>query len=154
MDLHKPFFHIKGDELTLVHHETGAQTPLGSFSDRVKDPRKTLFFTIHLGSPMFMGPHQLRSRILPTEELEIRIRVARTLGSFTITKTEGCQQNRVEDLLLISAATENPKEILALAEEFRALGTIESVGVSHKGIYQKVTPWVDHDFLLQAWGIS
>lgn len=63
-----------------------------------------------------------------------------SLDSFTITRTEGCHQNRVEDLLLISAATENPKEILALAEEFRDLGTIESVGVSHKGICQKVTP--------------
>ena len=140
-------YQVVEGELLLVNSATGEATSLGPFAPRLRDPRKRLLFTVHLGSP---SP---RARLSPTEALEIRFRAAKRFASFTITEAEGCFRNQTEDTLLISVATDQYDEVLGLAKDLRVLFRQDGIGVSHNGIYQRVTAWSDPEFLLRAWGL-
>ena len=139
---------VENGDLLLVRCTDGEQTPLGPLVPRLRDPRTRRLFTLHLGC------RPPRARLLPTEALEVRLRAANRFPSFTITEAESYFKNQNEDALLISIASDQPAEVLALAEELRRHLGQEGVGVSHKGIYQRVTAWSDHDFILRAWGID
>ena len=128
--------------------ETGERTSLGPLAPRLRDPRRCLLFTVHVGSP---SP---RARFSPTEKLEIRSRAAKHFPAFTITEAESCICNQSEDTLLITVATVQPSEVLGLAKDLLTLLQQDGIGVSHKGIYQRVTAWSDPDFLLKAWDCS
>jgi hypothetical protein len=135
-------------ELLLANGATGEATSLGPFAPRVRDPRKRRLFTVHVGAP------EPRARFSPTETLEIRLRAAKRFASFTITETEGCYRNQTEDVLLISFATEQYDEVLDLAKDLLVLLRLDGIGVSHHGIYQRVTAWSEPEFLLKAFGLA
>jgi len=144
----KLVYFVDAGELVQVGCEDGEQTPLGRFADHLRDPRHCRLFTIYLGSP---SP---RARLLPTEELGIRIRVARYFESFTLSKAEGFFQGNAEDTLLISAATDDPARVIELATELLKYTRQKGVGVSYNDIYQRVTSWSDPEFLLRAWKLE
>jgi hypothetical protein len=141
-------YHVSEGELRLANGETGQATSLGPFAPRVRDPRKRLLFTVHVGSP---SP---RARFSPTEELEVRLRAAQRFPGFTISEAEGCFRNQTEDVLLITVTTDRPEEVLGLAKDLRTHLRQDGIGVSHHGIYQRVTAWSDPGFLLRAWGVE
>ena len=141
-------FHVNNSDLFLVNCETEEKTSLGPFAPRIRDPRQRRVFTLHVGS------RHPRSSFLATEHLEIRIRAAKRFSSFTISVAEACFQNQNEEVILITMATDHPMEVLGLAKDLRALLDQDGIGVSHNGIFQRVTAWSDPDFLLRAWGLT
>lgn len=146
--LQEAIYQVEEGALFLVNCETGKRTRLGPFAERLRNPRENLLFTIHLGSP---AP---RARLLPTEELGIRMRTAQFFDSFTIIRAEGLSRSQSEDTHLISAATRDPAKVVKLALELMQFTAQEGVGISHNGIYQRVTEWSDWEFLLRVWGFT
>lgn len=141
-------YRVADGELTLVACADGDTTSLGPFGPRLRDPRNQRWFTVHVGC------RQPRARLLPTEALEVRIRAGSRFPKFTVTGGERHDRNQAEDLLLISVVTDQPSEVLALAEELRRHLDQDDVGVSHNGVYQRVAAWSDHEFILSAWGLG
>lgn len=141
-------FHAEGGELSLINCESKTKSALGSFATRLRDPRSQRLFTVHVGAP---SP---RARFLSTEALEIRLRAAKRFSSFTITEAEAHHGSQNEDAILITVATDQPREVLGLAKDLRKLLYQDGIGISHNGIYQRVTAWSDPDFLLRAWGLT
>jgi hypothetical protein len=140
--------HAEAGELVLVNCEKGKRTPLGSFAERVRDPRALREFRVDVGGP------QPRARLQPTEELEIRLKLAGRFDAFSIIPTESFVRSQSGDGLVIGIFTHKPVEVIDVAKDLCRLLGLESVGVSFGGIHQRVREWTDPEFLLRVWKLK
>jgi hypothetical protein len=141
-------FNIGDNQLTLISADGKERAQLGLWSERIRDPRKRILFSIYLGS-------RSPATILSREERDgIFSRIAEVFPSFTVLEASGHFRHDDEQTLVIQVATENPKLVLQLAHELRSYMAQEGVGVLCNGIYQRVREWTDDRLILQSWGIT
>lgn len=139
-------YQVKGDQLTLISADGKKRVNLGKWSERVRDPRNMVHFSIYLGS------RSPAARLDTGERHGVIIRVGALFPSFTLLNAEGYFRSSAEDTLVIQVATDKPERVLQVAHELRCFLCQEGVGVLCRGIYQRVRYWTDDRMLLQAWG--
>lgn len=141
-------FHIGDNQLTLISADGSERVQLGLWSERIRDPRKRILFSIYLGS---RSPATILSR---EERDDIFSRIAEVFPSFTVLEASGHFRHDDEQTLVIQVASENPELVLQLAHELRCYMEQEGVGVLCNGIYQRVREWTDDRLILQSWGLT
>ena len=139
-------YQVKDDRLTLISADGKKRVNLGKWSERVRDPRNMVHFSIYLGS------RSPAARLDTGERHGVIIRVGALFPSFTLLNAEGYFRSSAEDTLVIQVATDKPERVLQVAHELRCFLCQEGVGVLCRGIYQRVRYWTDDRMILQAWG--
>ena len=135
------------DAVELCDLKRGGRCMVGAPGNFIRDPRAIKYFTLFVGSP---AGH---NRLDPLEYAGVCTRTGAYFPGFTIQRAEGCFQSRFEDTVLIHIATREPQKLLALAHELRCFLNQIGVGISHKGIYQRVCDWSDDSLILESFGL-
>ncbi len=141
-------YYIGDNQLTLISADGSERAQLGLWSERVRDPRKRILFSIYLGS------RSPATTLSPDECEGIFARISEVFPSFTVLEASGHFRHESEQTLVIQVATENTKLVLELAHELRSYMEQEGVGVLCNGVYQRVREWTDDRLILQSWGIT
>ena len=141
-------YHVANKQLTLVSAEGSERAQLGLWSERIRDPRKRILFSIDLGS------RSPATTLSPEEREGVFARIAEVFPSFTVMEASGHFRHEHEQTLVIQIATEKPKLVLNLAHELLDYMAQEGVGVLCNGIYQRVRAWTDDRLILQSWGLT
>lgn len=138
-------YQVKEDQLTLISADGKKRVSLGKWSERVRDPRNMVQFSIYLGS------RSPAAKLDAGERYGVITRIGALFPSFTLMDAEGYFRTKSEDTLVIQIATDKPERVLQVAHELRCFLNQEGVGVLCRGIYQRVRDWTDDRMLLQAW---
>ncbi len=139
-------FHVLNDELTLVSADGKDRDALGSWKDRIFDPRKRFVFSIHVGC------RAETAKIEDSDRRKIISLIEDKFPSFSIFDGEGHFNSHAEETVIINIATDQPEIILSLSHELRLALNQDGIGIQCRGIYQRVTIWSDDRMLLNAWG--
>lgn len=140
-------FHVVNDQLSLVSVDGKFRQELGSWKDRIRDPRRIFSFDIHVGS---------RSDSAAISEVDRQMiidLVKNNFSSFNIINSVGYFRSNIEESIIINISTDQPRQVLLLSHELRSHLAQEGIGVQCRGIYQRVTSWSDDQMLLDAWGV-
>ena len=140
-------YHVSGNSLTLISADGQKRTKLGSWKDRIRDPRNCIHFSIFVGSRNSAAITELDAG----DRYGIIARVGAMFSSFTITDAEGYFRHNPENIRVIHVATDQPDRVLKVAHELRSFLDQEGVGILCRGIYQRVTAWSDDRMILRAW---
>jgi hypothetical protein len=141
-------FHFTDGRIDLVDCKSGASQALDHPSARIRDPRDVRHFEIFIGSPGGSG------KMGPMEYTGVCTRTGALFPGFTMQRTEGCFRSKFEDALLIHIGTREPHKVIALAHKLRCFLNQDGVGISHNGIYQRITDWTDNALILEAFGFT
>jgi hypothetical protein len=132
-------FAFHGEDIEFIECRSGERGKLPFRPHRVTCPRDKRMFTLHVGSRA--------GRFEPADEEWLVRKVSGVFPSFTIHSGTGVFRCQVEEVRLVSVATTDTRRVLHLAEEIRCALGQEGVGVSCGGVYQRVCPWSDRDFM-------
>jgi len=140
-------FHFSSGRIDLVDCKSGKRESLDDPSSRILDPREVRHFTL------FVGSASDRRKLDPMEYAGVCTRTGALFPAFTIQRAEGCFQSRFEDALLIQVATREPQKVIALAHDLRCFLSQDGIGISHHGIYQRVTDWSDDTLIFDSFSL-
>jgi hypothetical protein len=141
-------FHFSPGQIRLVDCRTGTHTLLDDPEARIRDPRDVKHFTLFVGPPP--------DGVTIDEEGHARIRaiVSKRFSGFTIQHGQGWFGGHSEESAIITLATRTPLDVLKTARELRGALNQTGIGISHRGIYQRVREWSDDDLILESFGIA
>ncbi len=134
---------VDNDRLELIGLKTPGRETLGSWQARVQ-PFALPYFTLHLGS---CPPNY---RFNSADEARVRDLVLASFHNFTIQLARGCFLGGVEEVFLISIATQEVGKLLALADTLRREWRQKGVGLHTFGNYYRVTEASDLDLMQQV----